>query len=73
MNKLCKDCIDFFHIDLPKNAHSVYDAGKCEGCWENTLTTNPQYYLVLVEKRGAKNCASNVEYHPERRTSLSGN
>lgn len=64
MKSLCKECIEFFHIDVPINAFSLYDAGKCEGCWHITKTTNPNFYLLLVEKENRKinqNYASNAE------------
>ena len=50
MKSLCKDCISFFHIQLPEKSYSVYDVGKCEGCWKKSMTTNPNYFLRVVEK-----------------------
>ena len=51
MTKLCRECLDFFHILLPENSYSLYYQGVCEGCFTKTLITNPYFYLVLCEKK----------------------
>lgn len=69
MQSLCRECIDFFHFDIPKNSYSVYDCCKCEGCLQKTLTTNPKYYLSVHEKENTspqQNCASTVEPAQEK-------
>ncbi len=69
MKGLCKDCIEYFHFSLPQNSYSVYDAGLCDGCLHETQTTNPKFYLLLVEKdaeKAIKNGASPVESKQEK-------
>jgi len=60
MENLCIECITLFRMMPPQDSYSLYKVGKCEGCLKQSLITNPQFYLKVLEKQSTKNTALTV-------------